>query len=498
MIEWGDHARFVWNSGVARVQAVLNHPEALARHVAACDRDPSRRRGCALHGCAPLWMPQWLWREVWASISSLGRISTELRHRHSWLAAGPSAIQQDAARDLRAAYVRWLDPDHPARRPRPRRRTSRVSLSLRRTHIEIAADDRWPVQGGGSLSGRHRCVRVPKTGLVRFRVDQPLPADLSSARLVREPCGDWFVSFTETPRARAHRPTGITLGLDIGVTDTIHVADGSRTWAMRMPELLTAAEQRRLGQLRRRAARQQGARKGEISSNGRQRTVTAIARLRARETRRRRDWIEKATSELVERADTIVIEDLHINNMVRSARGTAAQPGSNVSAKRALNRALLAVAASLIRRRLADKCRQAGVELVAVNPRNTSRTCSQCGDVDARSRRAKRFCCRACGFELDADANAAINIRALGLPSARRRGGTSSLRGRQARNQAERGLPELALETRPADTIQRPADARSPARQAPRSTGASRDLAGDAEGNAGAASPRSGSVPGPS
>lgn len=221
MIEWGEHTRFVWNSGIARVGAVLDRPQAQPRHALACDADPSRQRRCDHHGCPPLWMPHWLWSELWTAISSLWGLSTELRRQHPWLATGPSVIQQDVEQTLRDAFLRWLDPAHPARQPRLHPPTRRVSFSLRRPSIRRAGDARWPIHGGGLLNGRFRCVRVPKTGQVKFRADQPLPEDLSWARVVREPGGDWFISFIEVPPARAHQPTGVTIGLDLGVTDTI-------------------------------------------------------------------------------------------------------------------------------------------------------------------------------------------------------------------------------------------------------------------------------------
>ena len=51
-----------------------------------------------------------------------------------------------------------------------------------------------------------------------------------------------------------------------------------------------------------------------------------------------RDWVEKTTTDLARRFDTIRVEDLHVRAMTRSARGTRACPGVNVAQKRGLNR----------------------------------------------------------------------------------------------------------------------------------------------------------------
>ena len=56
------------------------------------------------------------------------------------------------------------------------------------------------------------------------------------------------------------------------------------------------------------------------------------------------------------------------------------------------------------------KAERAGRELLPVDARNTSRTCSLCQHVDAASRNAKRYYCVSCGFDIDADVNAARNI----------------------------------------------------------------------------------------
>jgi putative transposase len=64
---------------------------------------------------------------------------------------------------------------------------------------------------------------------------------------------------------------------------------------------------------------------------------------------------------------------------------------------------------------IAYKSKQAGVPVVFVDPRNTSRGCSQCGYIAKANRPSQsKFSCRVCGFTAHADVNAAWNIRALG------------------------------------------------------------------------------------
>ena len=145
-------------------------------------------------------------------------------------------------------------------------------------------------------------------------------------------------------------------------------------------------------------------------SNRRARVRHAIARLRARETDRRKDWAEKVSTDLARRFDTIRVEDLQIKNMTRSARGTRGDPGRNVRQKAGLNRGILRSGWGLLVRRLEDK---APGRVEKIKPHYTSQRCSACGQVDRDSRESQAvFRCTACGFACHADVNAAINIAA--------------------------------------------------------------------------------------
>src|SRR5260370_14282991 len=140
---------------------------------------------------------------------------------------------------------------------------------------------------------------------------------------------------------------------------------------------LTARERRRMRRLERKLAR---ARPG---SQRRGRVRLAIARLRTRETDRRKDWAEKASTGIARRFDVIRVENLQIRNMTRSASGTAGNPGRNVCAKAGLNRGILRSGWGLLARRLEDK---APGRVEKIKPHYTSQRCSACGHLDGRSR----------------------------------------------------------------------------------------------------------------
>jgi transposase len=212
--------------------------------------------------------------------------------------------------------------------------------------------------------------------------------------------GRWHVAFAVIPESIPAPGNGQVVGLDRGVAVSAALSTGDLLSVLG----LTGPERKRLRRLERRLAR---AKRG---SNRRAQVKHAIARLRARETDRRKDWAEKASTRLAREFDLIRVEDLQIRNMTRTARGTAACPGRNVRAKAGLNRGILRSGWGVLVRRLEDK---APGRVERIKPHFTSQRCSACGHVDADSRESQaRFVCTACGFACNADVNAARNIAA--------------------------------------------------------------------------------------
>jgi putative transposase len=65
-----------------------------------------------------------------------------------------------------------------------------------------------------------------------------------------------------------------------------------------------------------------------------------------------------------------------------------------------------------LRQMTAYKAELRGVKVELVDPKNTSLTCNKCGSVDRRNRRGISFKCVSCGYMVNADVNAAVNIAA--------------------------------------------------------------------------------------
>lgn len=188
------------------------------------------------------------------------------------------------------------------------------------------------------------------------------------------------------------------VGVDMGITDRLTLSNGQRIKRRKRP---------RQARILRMQHRLSASKKG---SRTRRKRAAILANHRHRERIANRNEIHRMTTAIVRRYGLIAIEDLAIKNMVKSAAGTVDNPGTNVTAKRGLNRSIQEQTWGMIRQQLEYKAESAGRIVIAVNPAHTSQRCSACGLVEATNRRGKTYACRSCGVIQDADVNAAKNI----------------------------------------------------------------------------------------
>ena len=171
------------------------------------------------------------------------------------------------------------------------------------------------------------------------------------------------------------------------------------------------AAEARLGQLRNHESEEKGG--GRLPHYSRR---YEIVKARAAKISRDLYNIRKNASHQISSAIThkfahVVMEDLQIKNMTKSAKGTIIAPGKYVAQKSGLNRAILANGWGMIGGMMEYKAEWRGGLVEKVAPQYTSQTCAACGYVAKDNRQTQsRFECGCCGFVGDADVNAAKNI----------------------------------------------------------------------------------------
>ena len=157
-----------------------------------------------------------------------------------------------------------------------------------------------------------------------------------------------------------------------------------------------------------------------------------------------RGYQHRLSHQLVRDHRIVYIENTATANLTRSPKGTIEQPGKNTSQKKGMNRSILAQGWCGTRQKLEYKSAWYGRQFVPVPAQHTSQRCSRCGYVDASNRVSQAaFTCLSCGYDQNADINAAENIQRQGLAILARAGDplgvpTSALEGHQAHNPAAR------------------------------------------------------------
>ncbi|MDJ0535921.1 MAG: transposase, partial [Xenococcaceae cyanobacterium MO_207.B15] len=158
--------------------------------------------------------------------------------------------------------------------------------------------------------------------------------------------------------------------------------------------------------------------KKEKFSNKWKKLKSKITKLHIRIANIRNDYLHKISSELSKNHAIVILEDLKIVNMSKSAKGTVENPGKNVKQKSGLNRAILDQSWGEFIRQLEYKLTWSGGQLIQVNPRNTSRKCPKCNYISAENRKTQAvFKCQnsSCNYTENADFVGSINIREAGL-----------------------------------------------------------------------------------
>lgn len=315
---------------------------------------------------------------------------TRLRAEVDWLEACPVHVLQNGAKDLRDAYLRWWE-----------------GLAEKPTFKKKASGrDSWRESDPALLEVNGQAVKLPKIGWVKARISRPFYGSLRQAT-VKQDGEHWYVSLLSQITAEDSEPVqGKPVGLDMGVVRPITDSNG-KTYGISQ---MSPEERSRLRRLAQNVSRKKN------GSNNRRKAQARFNVFKGKLSRRSLHEMHRATMLLAKNHGMVAYEDMRVKNMTASAAGTPEKPGRNVAAKSGLNRAILEVGWGEAKRQLEYKCAWYGSRAVKVPPAYSSQECSQCGYTHAANRPTQAlFHCRRCGYEANADHNAAQVILKRGL-----------------------------------------------------------------------------------
>lgn len=348
--------RFVWNKALALQKARYERGEKKLGYAGLCTR-----------------LTQW-------------RNSPET----VWLADAPVHPLQQSLKDLERAYANFFAKRADVPRFKKKGQGDRF---------------RYPDPKQFKLDEANSRIFLPKLGWMRYRKSRNIEGTPKRVTVSRV-AGTWYFGIqTERDVEAPQHPATSVIGIDLGVAKFATCSNGT----IYAPGKSYRQHQARL-------ARHQRAMSRKTKFSGNWKTAKRrVAKLHERIANLRRDFLHKASTDISKNHAVVVIEDLKVANMSKSAKGTRDAPGRNVRAKSSLNKSILDQGWFEFRRQLEYKEAWRGGFVVAVDPRNTSRTCLACGNVSSENRRTQeRFECVECGYAENADLNAARNILAAG------------------------------------------------------------------------------------
>ena len=236
-------------------------------------------------------------------------------------------------------------------------------------------------------------VRLSKIGGVRINLHRPIEGEIKTCTIKKTPTEKWFVSFScDIEHTPIQQPIKPIMGIDVGLENFAWFSDGRR---IKNPKFFQQ-EEKALARVQRKLSKQK---KGTPI---RTRVRKMVARVHERISNKRHNFIHHKSRKIVNRFNTIVVENLNIREMKKNNH-------------RCINRGIGDVAWQMFLNTIEYKAEYAGKRVVRVNPAYTSQTCSECGIRHKLKLSDRIFHCPSCGLYIHRDYNASINILSLGL-----------------------------------------------------------------------------------
>lgn len=239
-------------------------------------------------------------------------------------------------------------------------------------------------QTGYKLEGRY--LYITNIGRFKLFLSRPIEGIIKTVTIRRMPTGKWFVAFScDNVPAKQFPNTNKEVGIDVGIKSFCVDSEGG---IVDNPKFLRESEK-----LLRRRYRKLSRRKKGSKRRNKARILVAIAHEKI--VNQRKNFLHKVANKYIENFQTIYIEDLKIQNMVKN---------------RHLSKSISDSSWGTFFQFLSYKVENTGRKVVKVNPNGTSQRCSQCGEKVQKSLAVRIHCCPSCGLKIDRDLNASINL----------------------------------------------------------------------------------------
>jgi putative transposase len=303
------------------------------------------------------------------------KLLPSLKKEYEWLSEAPSQVLQQAALNLSNAFLNFFEGR--AKYPNFKKKQNRQSI-------------RFP-QG---CKLKDDALKLPKIGDVYCKISRQPEGNLKSVTVSVNPSGEYFAAclYDDGKDLPEKSTEGKAIGIDVGLTHYAITSDGTKHGNPKFYRKYEKRLAKRQKQLSRKVKR----------SNNRNKARVKVAKVHAKITRCREDFLHKLSRKLVDENQVICVENLAVKNMVR-----------NHSLAKSISDAGWGQFCTMLKYK-SEWEGKIYVEVDRFFP--SSKTCNNClNRVDSLSLDIRNWQCPRCGENHDRDINAARNIRDEGL-----------------------------------------------------------------------------------
>lgn len=240
----------------------------------------------------------------------------------------------------------------------------------------------------------NKTLKLSKIGKIRINLHRPIQGKIKEIHIKREPLGQWYaiVVCNQECKSSCSLIRKKIVGLDVGINNFVCDSDGH---IIEHPRILRKSEKKLKRTQRKLSRKVQG-------SVNRWKQKQRLAKVHQKIKHQRNDFLHKVSRYYVNNYDTIFVEDLKIQNMMKNHYLAKSISDSSWNS---------------FFQKIEYKAERAGILFKKIIATGTSQTCSACGKIVKKTLAIRTHRCPFCGIILDRDHNAAKNIKQKGMDS---------------------------------------------------------------------------------
>jgi putative transposase len=292
-----------------------------------------------------------------------------------------SQTRQDIRDRLKKAYENFF------KRVERRKKGEKIEVGFPR----FKSRDRYysiiyPQDNGSAFKIEKDRLRVSRIGTMKIELHRKIEGTIKTLTIKRE-AGNYYAIFSTEKEINVPKIEDINpVGIDVGLINLAALSDGT---FIKKPNFRKNA-QKGIAKWQRIVARR------EKGSKNREKAKLQLQKEYQCANNQQNDYLHKATNQLIHSGYTsFAVEDLNINNMVKNHH---------------LANSIQSASWSKFKQLLSYKAESAGMKVIEVDAKGTSKQCSNCGNIQDIKLSERTYICNRCGMHKDRDTNAAINI----------------------------------------------------------------------------------------